>query len=143
MTLWAIVKSPLMFGGAATQLDAFTMGLLANREVLEMNAKSTDNRRVNSSSAHAVWAAKASGDWSYVGLFNRLASTTTLTTSFASLGLQSDQDYDSIDLWTGKTAVQSDGKVSVSVAPHGVALLKLAECAKSGRALLVERGGAR
>ncbi|KAH8972209.1 hypothetical protein BDL97_02G183900 [Sphagnum fallax] len=43
MTLWAIAKSPLMFGGDLRYLDDTTFALLTNVLVLQMNAHSTGN----------------------------------------------------------------------------------------------------
>jgi hypothetical protein len=46
MTLWAIAKSPLMFGGDLRYLDDTTFALLTNVLVLQMNAHSTGNTQV-------------------------------------------------------------------------------------------------
>ena len=37
MTLWAISRSPLMFGGDLPSSDSFTLQLLTNDEVLQVN----------------------------------------------------------------------------------------------------------
>jgi len=42
MTLWSIFRSPLMFGGDLPSSDAFTISLITNPEVLEVNQNSTD-----------------------------------------------------------------------------------------------------
>ncbi|KAF5746543.1 hypothetical protein HS088_TW06G00714 [Tripterygium wilfordii] len=43
MTLWAIAKSPLMFGGDVRNLDNATYNLLTNPTLLEINSFSSDN----------------------------------------------------------------------------------------------------
>ena len=43
MTLWAICRSPLMFGGDLPSSDDFTLQLLTNDEVLQVNQASWDN----------------------------------------------------------------------------------------------------
>ena len=37
MTLWSIMRSPLMIGGEMTGFDAFTMGLITNEGILRMH----------------------------------------------------------------------------------------------------------
>ncbi|KAL8161657.1 hypothetical protein V2J09_013146 [Rumex salicifolius] len=44
MTLWAMVKSPLMFGGDLRRLDETTYNLITNPVVLEINAFSSNNK---------------------------------------------------------------------------------------------------
>ncbi|KAG6764701.1 hypothetical protein POTOM_032182 [Populus tomentosa] len=43
MTLWAMVRSPLMFGGDVRKLDETTYSLITNPFVLEINSFSTNN----------------------------------------------------------------------------------------------------
>ncbi|PIA30292.1 hypothetical protein AQUCO_05600012v1 [Aquilegia coerulea] len=44
MTLWSMVKSPLMFGGDMRKLDGTTYSIITNPILLEINSYSTDNR---------------------------------------------------------------------------------------------------
>ncbi|WCJ38572.1 Melibiase family protein [Euphorbia peplus] len=44
MTLWAMAKSPLMFGGDVRKLDDFTYNLITNPTILEINSFSSNNR---------------------------------------------------------------------------------------------------
>ena len=44
MTLWAITRSPLIMGGDLRHLDAATLALLTNREVLAVNQSSSENQ---------------------------------------------------------------------------------------------------
>jgi alpha-galactosidase len=39
MTLWAIARSPLMYGGDLPSNDAFSLSLMTNQEVIEVNQK--------------------------------------------------------------------------------------------------------
>ena len=65
-----------MFGGAATQLDAFTRALLGNADVLALNGHSTRNRQISArEGVSAVWAAEGKGGAVHAALFNRLNST--------------------------------------------------------------------
>ncbi|XP_044494166.1 uncharacterized protein LOC123217298 isoform X2 [Mangifera indica] len=44
LTLWAMAKSPLMFGGDVRKLDDITYGLITNPTVLEINHYSSNNK---------------------------------------------------------------------------------------------------
>ncbi|EFJ05091.1 hypothetical protein SELMODRAFT_42156, partial [Selaginella moellendorffii] len=54
MTLWAVAKSPLMFGGDLRRLDNETLSLLTNPTVLEVNSHSTGNRNAQGNDAERV-----------------------------------------------------------------------------------------
>jgi len=71
MSLWSIARSPLIFGGDMTKLDEFTLSMLTNPEVIEVNQNSTNNRQVSREKNLIVWTADAPGSKDkYVALFN-------------------------------------------------------------------------
>jgi alpha-galactosidase len=71
MSLWAIGRSPLIFGGDMTKLDEFTREMLTNPEMLEVNQNSLNNRQVSREHNLIVWTAdKPNGKEKYVALFN-------------------------------------------------------------------------
>jgi hypothetical protein len=57
MTLWSIARSPLMFGGDLTKMDAFTLSLLTNDEVLAVNQHSIHNRPLFNRDELIAWTA--------------------------------------------------------------------------------------
>jgi hypothetical protein len=59
MTLFAIMRSPLMFGGNMPDNDEFTTNLIANEEVLYITKRSKNNREVyaNGDRSILVWTA--------------------------------------------------------------------------------------
>jgi len=71
MSMWAIGRSPLIFGGDMTKLDEFTKEMLTNPEMLKVNQQSTNNRQVSRDKNLIVWTADVpkSKD-KYVALFN-------------------------------------------------------------------------
>jgi alpha-galactosidase len=76
MSMWAIGRSPLIFGGDMTKLDDFTKEMLTNPEMLKVNQQSTNNRQVSRDKNLIVWTADVpnskdtkSND-KYVALFN-------------------------------------------------------------------------
>jgi len=71
MSLWAIGRSPLIFGGDMTKLDDFTREMLTNPEMLKVNQESTNNRQVSRDKNLIVWTADVPGsNDKYVAFFN-------------------------------------------------------------------------
>ncbi|MGB9591195.1 MAG: NPCBM/NEW2 domain-containing protein [Candidatus Kryptoniota bacterium] len=71
MTLFAIFRSPLMFGGDLPTSDSFTISLLTNRNVLSVNKSSINNRQLLKNNDIVVWSADdpSNGD-KYLAFFN-------------------------------------------------------------------------
>jgi len=71
MSLWAIGRSPLIFGGNMTRLDDFTKEMLTNPEMLKVNQESSNNRQVYREKNLIVWTADVPNSKDkYVALFN-------------------------------------------------------------------------
>ncbi len=105
MSLWAILPSPLMFGGNVPMLttDAttgpWTVALLTNDEVLSVNQDAAGNkgRRVALAGTTQVWAKDLSGGRKVVALFNRGEADATVAVTWAQLGITG--SYAARDLW--------------------------------------------
>jgi len=71
MTLFSIFRSPLMFGGNLPSNDSFTLSLLTNKEVLNVNKYSQNNHQLFRKGDMIAWIADdtKSGD-KYLALFN-------------------------------------------------------------------------
>jgi hypothetical protein len=71
MSLWAIGRSPLIFGGDMTKLDDFTKEMLTNPDMLKVNQQSINNRQVSRDKNLIVWTADVPDSKDkYVALFN-------------------------------------------------------------------------
>lgn len=71
MTLWAIFKSPLMFGGNLPDNDPFTLSLLTNKNVLKVLNESTNNKSLFTDKDKAAWMAdEPSTGAKYLAVFN-------------------------------------------------------------------------
>ena len=71
MTLWCIARSPLMAGADLAKLDEFTLGLLTNDEILQVDQDSSNNRQLFRTEGGGVgWTADAPGGGNFVALFN-------------------------------------------------------------------------
>lgn len=80
MSLWSITRSPLMFGGDLPSNDAYTLSLLNNPEVLEVNQHSTGNQQLFRTNDQVAWVADAPGGGKYLALFNLNDNFDTLLT---------------------------------------------------------------
>jgi alpha-galactosidase len=71
MTLFAIFRSPLMFGGDLPGNDEFTLSLLTNKDVINVNQYSSDGKQLFRENDLIAWSAvdPATGD-KYLALFN-------------------------------------------------------------------------
>lgn len=127
MSLWGIFKSPLMIGGNLPDNDDFTLSLLTNSEYMEMHAKSYGARQIareeKNGKGKIVWAANGKG-CKYIALFNTGDKEKVLKVDLSTV-LMPDTDYKVLDIWQNEQLGSFKNTISLSVAPHGVRLLKL------------------
>lgn len=126
MSLWCMMRSPLMIGGEMTGFDDFTMSLLTNPELLEIERKSfcahqLDRRVVDGCEQITWFAPMQNGEGYYIALFNAGEADSVVTVDLNNLGISVSKAY---EIWTKEESAVS-GKISASVAPHGVKLYKL------------------
>ena len=124
MTLWCMFPSPLMIGGELPSADDWTLSLLTNAEVLEVDQHSVGNHPVITTDKTVVWIAdSASHENQYVAVFNLSESPATLRYDWKDLRLAG-RAYNLRDLWERKDLATSDS-VTVVLPPHGSALYRL------------------
>lgn len=123
MTLFTILRSPLMFGGDLPSCDAFTLGLLTNREVLAMHRGSRNVRYVAYDGRHAVIASEGEGDVRYVALFNLGEETATVQVGADACGAAA--GWSACEMWSGEPVGEIGGTVSAELAPHACKLYRL------------------
>ena len=87
MNLWAIAQSPLMIGADLLTLDDFTLSLLTNSEVLNVNQHSKHPKQVLRSGNSVVWISENQLEGVYnAALFNIGESVQDVKLSFAQAG---------------------------------------------------------
>ncbi|HUU83538.1 MAG TPA: NPCBM/NEW2 domain-containing protein [Phycisphaerae bacterium] len=130
MTLWSLLASPLLIGCDLSQLDDFTLAILTNAEVLEVNQDPLGKqaRRVAVEDTREVWARPLADGTIAVGLFNRGRGEDTVTASWSDLGLQGPQPVR--DLWLRRDLGWFDGTYSTLLPRHGAVLLKIGSSAQ-------------
>ena len=125
ISLWCLLASPLLIGCDMTQMDDFTLSLLSNDEVLEVDQDPLGRQaaRVAQNGALEVWAKDMDDGSKAVGLFNRGYSETSVTANWADLGLKGEQKVR--DLWRQKDLGTFTDSFTASVSRHGVVLVRI------------------
>ena len=122
MNLWCIFRSPLILGAETGNMDAFTLSLLTNDEVLRVNQQGADQRPVRHESKEVVWQS-ALPDGMAVALFNRSDEKRVVSVRADELGLASLRQ--ARDLWSGEVIPAVENTLAISLPPHGSILLFL------------------
>ncbi len=127
MTLWCIFRSPLMFGGNLPESDSFTLELISNPEVLEVNQAAINPREVRYiEDREAVWCSDAtSADGKYIALFN--LSDESLEVACELTDLELGPVAKVRDLWRRTSEDDACGQLRVALAPHDAAMFRLVE----------------
>jgi alpha-galactosidase len=125
VSLWCLVAAPLIFSGDITRLDDFTLSLLTNDEVLDVDQDplGKPGRRVAIDGDLEVWARDMEDGTKAVGLFNRGEDTTTVTAKWADLGLKGKRIVR--DLWRQQDLGKFENEFKTAVPRHGVVLVRL------------------
>jgi len=124
MSLWAIVRSPLILGADMTQMDPFTLSLLTNDEVIAVNQYSLHNRQLFRTNDLIAWIADAEGSTNkYLALFNATANATNISVNLSSMGFTNACAIRS--LWDGVNLGLFSGTFSPAVPSHRGVLYRL------------------
>ena len=125
VSLWCLVAAPLIFSGDITRMDDFTLSLLTNDEVIDVDQDplGKPGRRVAINDALEVWAKDMEDGSKAVGLFNRGEDTSTVTAKWSDLGIKGKRIVR--DLWRQQDLGRYEDEFKASVPRHGVVLVCL------------------
>ncbi len=138
MTLFSIFRSPLMFGGDLPSNDEFTLALITNKDVLNVNQYSINGKQLFRENDLIAWSADDpnTGD-KYLALFNasdqqqsadtiairNQADTAEISVKFEQLGLKGTHTVK--DLWNGRKLGKFKDSFSGSIPRHGAGLYRI------------------
>ncbi len=133
-TLWCVARSPLIFGGNLTRLDALSRSLLTNQTLIFIDQNASYSRPVDTANLGPgfenarVWRATIAqpgerGYAEYFAFFNLGDSPATLHTTWKQLGLEGAK-YSARNVWDD-SVVKESKEMSVALPPHGSALFEL------------------
>jgi alpha-galactosidase len=124
MTLWSIFRSPLMFGGDLPSNDSFTLSLLSNSEVLNVNQHSADGRQAYHQGDTIAWTANAPhSSGKYLAVFNIGDKSENALLNWTDVGIEA-KEAKVRDLWLHKD-LGSQNRIQVSLAPHASVLYQI------------------
>jgi len=125
VTLWALLAAPLLLGCNLDELDEFTLKLISNSEVLDVNQDPLGKqaRRVWQERSLEVWARPLWDGCIAVGLFNRGRQKASVRAVWSDIGADGPQPVR--DLWRWEDLGVFDGEFAADVAAHSAVMLKV------------------
>ncbi|WP_404339562.1 glycoside hydrolase family 27 protein [Sphingomonas sp. MMS12-HWE2-04] len=121
MTLWSIARSPLIMGGDLRHLDAATLALLTNPEVLAVNQHSTGNRPHFLEDGLRVWTADAPGGGRYLALFNTTDKPRSVSVRLDRVAITPSNVR---NLWERRALGRADRMFETALPAHGAGLYR-------------------
>lgn len=127
MSLWALLSSPLIIGCDLTEIDDFTLSLLTNNEVIDVNQDplAFQAAKFSGDEDHAVYIKPLEDGSVAIGLFNFSDTTRMIGFRPHNLGLIGQQTIR--DIWRQKdiAKIEQTDWWETPVRSHGVKLLKV------------------
>lgn len=123
-SLWCLLSTPLIVGCDLTMADDFTIALLSNDEVIEINqdALGKPARRVLKTDSYQVWVKSLEDGTRAVGIFNMQSEPQAITVKWSDLKIRGGIVR---DLWRQIYLGRYESEFTTHVAPHGVTLVRI------------------
>lgn len=122
MTLWCIFRSPLMIGSELPDADEWTLSLLTNDEVLDVNQNGSGASQVLRTRDTVAWKSYDPKGNIHVAMFNISEEPLTVRVDGDMLGVQDSCEIR--NLWERQWIGRFHGEWKQEVRPHGCVLLK-------------------
>ncbi|NBU73696.1 MAG: glycoside hydrolase family 27 protein [Planctomycetes bacterium] len=125
VTLWTLQAAPLLLGCDLTHLDEFTLNLLGNDEVIEVNQDPLGRMagRIAICGDTQVWAKAMSDGSMAVGLFNLGDETVPVSTTWNELKLKGPQRVR--DVWRQQDIGIREDVFTTDIPRHGCVLIRV------------------
>ena len=125
LSLWAMVRSPLILGANLTKLDADTLKLLTNKDLIELDQSSFGQHQEAREGFTVVWSSQGPDGVRYLAFFNLGDQPARVQHSLAFYNLPR-SSYDAKTVVEGEELGQITG-IDITLPPHGSRVLKLAQ----------------
>ncbi len=126
MTLWSVMRSPLMIGGDMPGFDDFTRKLLTNRGILAMhkNARYAHPvwRRRNGGAEWILWTAVNAAGGYYLAVFNAGEEDGEIAVPLADAEIEGSRTL--TELWTGRVTESAD-RITAALPKHACAVFEI------------------
>jgi len=126
ITLRALAASPLMMGADLPSLDAYSLALITNHQMLACNQNGVMGELLYERDGVEVWRALKKGqtDTGWVGVFNRSEKVQGLTVTPEMLGLNPGPSVEVQDVWNDRSFLLSEAQSQlVNLGAHDVLFL--------------------
>jgi len=126
ITLRAMAASPLMMGGDLPSLDAHSLALITNKDMLACNQNGVMGELLYERDGVEVWRVLKKGqtDTGWVGVFNRSEETQGLTVTPEMLGLNPGPSVQVRDVWNERSFLLSEAQSQlIQLEAHDVLFL--------------------
>lgn len=123
MSMWSLMAAPLIYGGDMSRLDDFTLNVLCNSEVIDVNQDPLGKQAaiLRKTGEEFVLVKPMEDGSKALGLFNLTTAPRTISVSFEQLEVGDKQRFR--DLWRQKEIGSFDDRFEIEVPPHGVSFL--------------------
>ena len=127
MSLWCLMKAPLLIGCDVSQMSDDTIRILNNTEVIAVNQDKlgVQGKKLKVDKLSEIWGGPLEGGSYAVALLNRDTSTATIKAEWSDFGLNASRSALVRDLWKMVDVGVMKGSVSSTVPSHGVAMYKV------------------
>ena len=128
LTLWYIAKMPLFIGGNLPETDSLTYELITDKEALDVNRNSINNRQIKFKNAIIIWTSDIPDlKDKYLAFFNQWESKVPVNISmnFDQIGLDPSFEYKVRDLWEKKDLGIYRSEFSYPVKAHSAGLYRV------------------
>ncbi len=122
MTLWSVFRSPLIFGGNMPDNDEFTLSLLTNREIIDINQHSNGNRPLICEKDRAVWACEDKNGDKVIAFFNLTDSVMEFTLPD---GFTDKNKFTATDLWTKESLLSDINNFKCEIKGNSAGIYKI------------------
>ena len=130
MSLWCLMAAPLFYSGDMGRLDEFTLNVLCNPEVIEVDQDSLGQcaRLIPLTEDTFVLVKNLDDGSKAVGLFNRGEMEASVTAQWSDLGLTGQQQVR--DLWRETNLGAFENQFQARIPRHGGMLVKMTPVSK-------------
>lgn len=126
-SMWAMLAAPLIAGNDLSKMDADTLRILTNKDVIavDQDALGQGARRIWKQGEQEIWSRPLQGGDLAVVLLNRGAKELPMKVTWAQLNLPQRLTMDVKDLWSGRRTEGASGSFGALVASHGVVMVRM------------------
>jgi alpha-galactosidase len=125
MSMWSLMSAPLIFSGDMTKLDDFTVNVLCNSEVIEVNQDRLGKQApiIEKTDEYFIMLKDLHDGSKALGVFNTSEVELDLETTWAKLGIEG--KWKVRDLWRQKDVGVLAKRFATTIPRHGVTFVRL------------------